>query len=185
MNLTQSVKTCLFKRFARFSGRASRSEFLYYSLFVWLVIAGFFFLSLCAAINLYLDVFWDLLILLANVLLWLLLFIPYVAVHVRRLHDVGYPAWPVFLVVIFVFCIACSFIENTIGHIFSTERETVTVMLVVFGVLRLLLFSRLCFKGQEGANQYGGDPLGDGLELEDDSAKHGSSPADMGGDVVI
>lgn len=86
MTFTESIKTCL-RKYATFSGRASRSEFWWFMLFVYLAwfilvptvlavggslgINPFFVLSIAMAITF---VSW-----------WL-----QIAVAVRRLHDIGY-----------------------------------------------------------------------------------------------
>jgi uncharacterized membrane protein YhaH (DUF805 family) len=71
MQFQDSVKTCL-KKYVDFKGRASRSEFWWFILFVTLV--NF----VCGALS-------DKL----QGLVALLLLLPYLAVAVRRLHDIG------------------------------------------------------------------------------------------------
>ncbi|QRG07797.1 DUF805 domain-containing protein [Xanthobacter dioxanivorans] len=80
MNLNDAVKTC-FKKYAEFSGRAKRSEFWWYSLFVVLLSFAYtwksdnlFFYYVGNAFS-------------------LLTIIPSWAVGSRRLHDVGRSGW--------------------------------------------------------------------------------------------
>ena len=85
MTFTQAVKTCLTEKYATFSGRASRSEYWWFTLFNCLVSLGIFFLG--ALFNSVEVVFG------ISILLCLLLLLPGLAVCVRRLHDTGRSAW--------------------------------------------------------------------------------------------
>lgn len=107
MNFTTAVKTCLSK-YATFSGRAPRSEFWWFYLFIILVdiVLGFFIGSetLVAITD---GDFAAVSVALANnraVMLQgvvhLLLFLPSLAVAVRRLHDVGRSGWWLLLLVV-------------------------------------------------------------------------------------
>ncbi|MCZ7677117.1 MAG: DUF805 domain-containing protein [Roseovarius sp.] len=81
MDFVTAVKTCLTEKYATFSGRASRSEFWWFMIFViisWLVVT-----ILGAAIGVRLL---SLLYLLA--LIW-----PTTAAGFRRLQDMGRPGW--------------------------------------------------------------------------------------------
>lgn len=82
-NMIWAIKSC-FKKYATFSGRASRSEYWYFALFnnmlIWIPIILAFIIDhdkvspiLCVAALLYI----------------LAIFIPGLAVAVRRLHDIG------------------------------------------------------------------------------------------------
>jgi uncharacterized membrane protein YhaH (DUF805 family) len=75
MNFGQAISTCLSK-YATFSGRAARSEFLWFSLFALLVS------TVAAAIN---DKLYG--------LIALGLLLPTIAVSTRRLHDIGKSGW--------------------------------------------------------------------------------------------
>jgi uncharacterized membrane protein YhaH (DUF805 family) len=69
MTFGQSIKTC-FSKYVTFSGRATRSEYWWFALLCFIV-------GCIPLVN----------------LLGLLLFLPSVAVAVRRLHDVGKSGW--------------------------------------------------------------------------------------------
>ena len=69
MTFGQSIKTC-FSKYVTFSGRATRSEYWWFALLCFIV-------GIIPLVN----------------LLGLLLFLPSVAVAVRRLHDVGKSGW--------------------------------------------------------------------------------------------
>lgn len=76
MTFQDSVKTC-FAKYATFSGRATRSEYWYFVLLYFIVnIVG-------VAIGLITNIS-----IIAN-LVSLALIVPYLAVSVRRLHDIG------------------------------------------------------------------------------------------------
>ena len=75
MTFLKSVETCFYK-YIEFNGRASRSEFWWFFLFViicWII--GFVLGPIIEAI----------------IILGLL--IPYIAVQARRLHDIGKSGW--------------------------------------------------------------------------------------------
>lgn len=75
MNFQQSIEVC-FKKYADFSGRASRPEFWWFMLFIF---GGSFVLSYVS--------FW------LNVLFVLGTLLPQVAAATRRLHDTGRSGW--------------------------------------------------------------------------------------------
>ncbi len=75
MNFGQAISTCLSK-YATFSGRASRSEFWWFSLFQLLVLVA----AATVSERLY-------------VLAGLGLLLPILAVGTRRLHDIGRTGW--------------------------------------------------------------------------------------------
>lgn len=101
MSLAESVRTCLGK-FATFDGRATRSEFWWFYLFVAVVaIVGYVPLFILTAIGASSDngavsSFVGLL----TILLWIAwfvviiaLYIPFLAAGCRRLHDRGQSGW--------------------------------------------------------------------------------------------
>lgn len=88
MDFVSAVKTCLTK-YVRFSGRAVRSEFWYWTLFVWVlsiiaigidryVLGGGTDLATTGPIS---------------TLIQLAVLFPTVAVGARRLHDIGRSGW--------------------------------------------------------------------------------------------
>lgn len=95
----EAIKS-VFSKYARFSGRATRSEYWYFALFNLLITAGLLLLgsllangggsmadtSLVAAFLLFI---W-----------WAAIFIPTLAVTIRRLHDAGYSGWLYLLVLV-------------------------------------------------------------------------------------
>ncbi|MDA8051774.1 MAG: DUF805 domain-containing protein [Rhodospirillales bacterium] len=79
-----AVSTC-FRKYAVFGGRASRAEFWWFVLFSLLsylavAIVGGILAGLRGRQ-------------LLSLLWWLVLFLPYISVEVRRLHDIGRSGW--------------------------------------------------------------------------------------------
>lgn len=110
MKFVDAVKTCL-NKYACFEGRACRSEYWYFTLFNFLVsiVFGAILGKLAGIVS-------------------LALFIPGLAVAVRRLHDIGKSGW---------FYLIC--------------------LIPVIGTIWLIIL--FCTAGNEGANQYGENPL--------------------------
>jgi uncharacterized membrane protein YhaH (DUF805 family) len=84
MNFPQAVATC-FKKYAVFSGRASRSEYWYFALFYFLgnIAAGI--LDAVVMRNPNIQIF--------SSIFDLALVLPFLAVEIRRLHDVDRSGW--------------------------------------------------------------------------------------------
>ena len=85
MDFMTAVKTCLVKKYVCFEGRASRSEFWYFQLFLFaLSFAGTIVLSVIASpdvVNIY------------STLVWIATFLPSLGATVRRLHDTDHSGW--------------------------------------------------------------------------------------------
>jgi uncharacterized membrane protein YhaH (DUF805 family) len=155
MTFSQAVGTC-FRKFATFSGRARRAEYWWFFLFTVL-------LAIPAA---GLDA-----ILMPrgnepiSSLLSLVLFLPQIAVSVRRMHDTGWSGW--WILGFFVYFIAA--LMGSIMAVFGPagrgspghEGEIVPAVLLGGAVLYgIFLFVLTVLKGMDGANKYGADPLG-------------------------
>ncbi len=117
MDFMTAVNTC-FGKYVDFSGRAPRSEMWFFFLFTWIVatVAIIIDMVLIGTTALYYVV------VLGTVL-------PSLAVHVRRLHDIGKSGWFWFIYVI-----------PLIGW---------PIMFLVWN----------CTRGTAGPNQFGPDPL--------------------------
>jgi uncharacterized membrane protein YhaH (DUF805 family) len=97
VSFAEAVATCL-RKYAKFSGRARRSEFWWWALFVVIVltvVAGFAVAS--GAVDEAGSLDPDSGAALAVGLVWLALILPNLAVAVRRLHDTGKSGWFVLL----------------------------------------------------------------------------------------
>lgn len=85
MNYKESVKTVL-SNYLTFTGRASLSEYWWFILFTVIVsfafgILGALFITPDGTTPLWVDII--------SWLVWLVLFLPSIAVSVRRMHDIG------------------------------------------------------------------------------------------------
>ena len=77
MSFTESIKTC-FQKYAVFEGRASRSEYWYWQLFVYLAVFVVSFVTASESMG---------------HLTYIALLLPCIAVAVRRMHDTGHSGW--------------------------------------------------------------------------------------------
>ncbi|QFS82746.1 Inner membrane protein YhaH [Roseivivax sp. THAF40] len=95
MTFTEAIKTC-FSKYATFQGRAARPEFWYFALF--LVLGNF----LCGLIDraLFGTSAAGQPVSILGALFSLAVFLPWIAVGVRRLHDVNKSGWWYLLVLI-------------------------------------------------------------------------------------
>ena len=85
MTFFKAIKTVMVDKFATFSGRATRSEYWYSVLFGYLLALLVIFLGMIIDSP-------ELIIVLSSVLS-LILFVPGLAVCIRRLHDTGKSGW--------------------------------------------------------------------------------------------
>ena len=109
MNFTQAI-TSGFQNYVNFKGRAARSEFWYWVLFAFIasIVGGLIDLVLFGAAG----------ISLLQNLVGLALFLPGLAVSVRRLHDIDRTGWWIliaFTVIGIIVLIAWDCIRGTVG----------------------------------------------------------------------
>ena len=139
MTFTESVKKCLTKDFFTFSGRSSRSEYWWFVLFEFLVS------FICALISYMLSFIVD-----------VVLFIPVLAVAVRRLHDSGlsglYVLFPVALYLVIALLVDIFGIYGVVAYF------------GIFGVVAYILLGLVynvylyCRKSDPIQNKYGIPP---------------------------
>jgi len=129
----ESIKVCLSK-YAQFNGRASRSEFWYFylALFIYFVVAGF--LLGVAGVS---DEVFDL----ATLVLLIPIFIPGIAVSARRLHDLNQSGW-----------MQCIFIPGFIADEFLGTGYVIYLLTLA---LFAFWFSQA---GKKGKNRFGAQP---------------------------
>lgn len=167
------------KRYAEFSGRSSRSEFWWYWLFLMIAYAvlwiGVFAaigigaaaattanqspLALVGALGI-LGIF--------ILLFWLVLFVPSLAVQVRRLHDTNRSGWwigafwllyLVYMVVSFGSIVSMRVAnDGTTPNIPGVAAMSIIALIVFVYSIVLLVF--WCLPGTKGANRFGEDPYG-------------------------
>lgn len=85
MSFGEAIAQC-FSKYATFSGRARRSEYWYFALFSGLINLLW---SVLALVIMGVDVVWGSVAYCMNIIYVFVLFLPSLAVMVRRLHDVG------------------------------------------------------------------------------------------------
>lgn len=117
-----------------FNGRASRKEYFVFNL-------------LCLVILLPLERFFPTI----STIVTLLITIPSLSVTSRRLHDLNFSGW--WMLVLLFFWL------TPLGMcIFSPEKIPLWITLAVLIFLCECIWL-YCFKGSEGSNKYGPDPL--------------------------
>ena len=183
----RAVKTC-FCKYVSFKGRASRSEFWYWILFCWLVglLESVLWASLPKswtpeAYLIRLHVVFDSpnyvnslfrIALVSSIIrtlarpFTLALFLPTVAVSVRRLHDAGFSCvWTILYYVakllLLISHIAIS--QYMIDHLYDTNDGILFKIMVRFETIVSILLTTIAFffmikEGEVGANKYGEDP---------------------------
>jgi len=129
----EAVKTCLGK-YAQFNGRASRSEFWFFNLFlfIYLFVAGFLLGMVGASDETYG---------VATLVLLIPVFIPGIAVAARRLHDINQSGW-----------MQCIFIP---GFFADELLGTGWVIYILTFALYAFWFSQA---GKKGKNRFGAQP---------------------------
>lgn len=168
------------KNYANFSSRASRAEFWWYFLFVmvlYLVVwvaaitvigsraasegpSSIATIGAFGAIGIFV------------VLFWLALFIPSIAVQVRRLHDINRSGW--WLAAYYLCDVA--YVAVTIASMGSLTMPgdgsapsvsgmvAASIFGLIFFVLSIVLLVFFCLPGTNGANRFGEDPYGANIE---------------------
>ena len=133
MGFTESLRTC-FGKYAKFDGRASRSEFWYFILFCF----GYFFVAgFLLGFSGVSDTAFDG----ATLVLLIPIFIPSIAVAARRLHDINQSGW-----------MQCIFIP---GFIADEFLGTGFVIYILTLGLWTFWFSQA---GKKGKNRFGVQP---------------------------
>ena len=121
MNFKVAIKTCLKEKYANFSGRASRSEFWFFYLFILVGYAILLFL----AFNVSFQFFWVFGIFIIGVIL------PGLGVLIRRLHDINKSGW--------FFLLPMPF--DIVGRLSERSNEDISLVFTIisFGISIYLL----------------------------------------------
>jgi len=136
MNFTDSIRTCLKNKYSNFSGRASRSEFWFFYLFILIGYIICFALMMAISFNL----FW------LFGIFALTIIIPAFAVTARRLHDINKSGWFQLLP------LPAGILET----IFATTSESLEILFVIIGLgLYVYLFILYCTNGDKKNNRFG------------------------------
>ena len=149
MTFSESINTCFRQKYATFSGRASRSEYWWFTLAYWLILIVSVVLVLLvggglqyfAGANGSTNDGPPVLVIIFMVLaaiLFLAMLLPSIAVLIRRFHDVGISGWWYLAIIV-------------VGMV------PVIGTLIQFAPLVIALL-----KGTDGPNKYGPDPKNGG-----------------------
>ncbi len=158
MDFKTAVRTCLFRKYSDFKGRASRSEFW------WFVLFG-------AIVNSFLGIFSNASPqtgMLTSAIVSLMLLLPHLAVTARRLHDANLSGWvqaaPIGLAALGGLALYLDF---------GTSAYMCIMLAGLSGLGLLVLYAR---RGTVGANRFGPDPLENGTAASAPAAA--PAPAD-------
>ena len=136
MNFKNTIKTCLKDKYANFKGRASRSEFWFFYLF--LVIGYAISIS---------TMFISIKLFIGTILIFsLAMIIPSIAVTVRRLHDINKSGW--FILLPLPFDIMVRVLEK------SSEGLSLVFLVISLG-LYIYLLVLYCTDGDKKNNRFG------------------------------
>ena len=132
MSFVESIQSA-FKKYFVWKGRASRSEFWWFYLFI----------LLGSIVTTLIDLIYGVPVL--NTIFTLATFIPFLSVFIRRLHDTGHSGWWYWIVLLPI-------------AIYSYEGRNHKVLMPIFGFMYVI---KLLFTlSEEGENQFGSSPLG-------------------------
>ena len=141
MGLVEATRICLREKYVTFSGRASRAEYLYFMLALILsyFVCGGIFVAIAVAASGGSE---DMLVAVGVVYLIfaVALFLPIIAVHIRRLHDRNMSGW------------------WYLGFVLLGMIPVVGI----FASIALIVIC--CLKGTEGENRFGPDPLAESYD---------------------
>jgi len=136
MNFKNTIKTCLKDKYANFKGRASRSEFWFFYLF--LVIGYAISIS---------TIFISIKLFIGTMSIFVLaMIIPSLAVTVRRLHDINKSGW--FILLPLPFDIMVRVLEK------SSEGLSLVFLVISLG-LYIYLLVLYCTDGDKKNNRFG------------------------------
>ena len=139
ISFPDAVKIC-FKKYFDFKGRASRTEYWYFTLFIVLGYAIGFGLIFVVPI-----LFWALIIFI------IVIFIPWISVAARRLHDINKSGW------FQAIPIPAGILETIFAE---TRQESLEIIFLIIGLLLYVyLLILLCTAGDNKENRFGKNPL--------------------------
>lgn len=153
-------KKVVFENYANFNGRARRSEYWYFILFN-------------ALFSLALTIIDDLLGLnfgtaesgVLNTIYSLAVFIPSLAVSVRRLHDIGKSGWLLLITYGTIILLAVFLILGSFMYSFDSSALIMIFALLIIAVAIWLLIM-FCTEGDDFTNKYGPNPKAFNEEID-------------------
>lgn len=164
MDFGTAISTC-FSKYAVFSGRARRSEYWFFFLFGILVNFGMNLVQgiLTVATHIPIPV---------AAIVSLGLFLPQLAVGVRRLHDVGWSGWWLgggyLLSFVLVALWVADFVQTRSDHeqLFSRPLGVTAIVMTMGAVgYGIMLFVLTLLPGTPGTNEFGPDPKAPSVDV--------------------
>lgn len=155
LSFRQAVSEC-FRKCAKFSGRARRSEFWWWMSIQVICACCVCVCSVCAACceeETYVEAVLSGLCICIIVVLT----IPSLAVTWRRLHDTGRPGWLVIVpLVLFVYLAMCEYLQGWGLYVVGENVEA--FLFWVWRICSLVLIVLCCFDSDKEENKYGPSP---------------------------
>jgi len=147
-------KKVVFENYANFNGRARRSEYWYFTLF------NIIFTSILKILDGLL--FNDIEII--GSIYGLAVFIPGLAVSVRRFHDIGKSGWQLLIAYALVILFAVIAVLGKLLFHFDSSTILLPLILLIL-VIAIWLLVMFCTEGDSFTNKYGPDPKADDEEI--------------------
>ena len=147
-------KKVVFENYANFNGRARRSEYWYFTLF------NIIFTSI---LNILDSLLFDDIEIIGSIY-GLAVFIPGLAVSVRRFHDIGKSGWQLLIAYAMIILFAGLAIVGSLAYSFNSS----ILQFICFGVILVVgiwLLVMFCTEGDSFTNKYGPDPKADDDEI--------------------
>ncbi|MDA9703790.1 DUF805 domain-containing protein [Candidatus Pelagibacter bacterium] len=150
MNFVESIKTCLFKKYFIASGRAKRSEYWYFMLFVYSII---FLAGMSRPILQEItpqDQFsstkdWSIHVRTFLNVFYFIILIPYLTSTVRRLQDIGQSgSWMLYVILFWLLSLIPFFILPFLS--------------IIGSILQIIVFILCTKKGDKKKNKFGAPP---------------------------
>lgn len=173
MSFGQAIKTC-FRKYFVISGRAPRSEFWWFTLFLMLFGGTFGLIAVGAGLGAFVSgltttdndytataglALGGFLMGLLLFIFYLVMFIPSLTVTVRRFHDVGLSGWWIggyWIANIAVY----TFGFASLGMDGDSGMMAINALAIILNLAGLGFFVVTLLPSQSGANKYGPNPLG-------------------------
>lgn len=163
MTFVESVKFCLTKGYAKFQGRASRSEYWWFVLFYLCIYLVFLFFEKLFALE------FAIILMFIRGLASLVLFLPSLCVSVRRLHDLNLSGWwlcfiyiPLIIIFIMMMMFISYFLMNPYNFVVNSNDIKIIIIALsglVLGISALVFLVLFMLEGTRGANRFGNDPI--------------------------
>lgn len=165
--MIQWYKKVVFENFANFKGRARRSEYWYFTLaniiisFIAMIIDEILHLKIGSSNSG-----------VVNSLYGLIMFVPSLAVSVRRLHDIGKSGWLLLIAYAIMIIGVVALVATSMSAIMGGGDMPTFGASFIIGILMILgvaiwILILFCKEGDQGANKYGADPKANAEEINE------------------